>query len=66
MTTPKYFTEGGIKVKAGQKMCEILAEDGRIFPLKSLVDGHVIEINDAVEQDPNILLDYVRRLFVFG
>jgi len=50
--------KGGIRVKMGQKMCEILTEDGRIFPLKSLVDGHVIEINDAVENDPNILLDY--------
>ena len=55
--------EGGIKVKMGKKMCEILTEDGRVFPVMSLVDGHVIEINDAVEQDPNILLDYVRRLF---
>lgn len=47
-------------------MGEILTEDGRVFPLTALVDGHVIEINEAVEQDPNILLDYVRRLFVFG
>jgi len=45
-------------------MCEIHAEDGRVFPVFSLVEGHVIEINEAVLEDPNILLDSV-NIYIF-
>ena len=51
--------EGGIKVKVGKKMCDIVLENGKKFPLMSLVDGYVIEINELVEKDPNIILDSV-------
>jgi len=46
-------------------MCEIHAEDGRVFPIFALVDGHVIEINEAVLEDPNILLNSVKNFSWF-
>ena len=42
-------------------MCTIVTEDDKIFTLYALVDGNVIEINEAVEEDPNIMLDSVRN-----
>jgi len=56
---------GGIRVKVGAKMCSITTEDDRVFILYSLVDGNVIEINDAVEKDPNIIHEGVRNLTAY-
>lgn len=46
-------------------MCEIITEDDKVFPLYALVDGHIIEINEAVEKDPNIILESVNFFPLF-
>lgn len=50
-------------MKTGKKFAEILTEEGKIFPLIGLMDGFLIEINEAIENDPNIILNYVRIFF---
>lgn len=50
-------------MKTGKKIAEILTEEGKVFPLFGLMDGFVIEINEAIEKNPNIILDYVRIVF---
>jgi glycine cleavage system H lipoate-binding protein len=50
-------------VKTGKKIAEILTEEGKVFPLFGLMDGFVIEINEEIQKNPNIILDYVRNFF---
>lgn len=53
-----FMLGGGIKIKHDVKMCEIFCDD-KIFELKGVIDGHIIEINEAILNNPQLLAQEV-------
>ncbi len=43
------------------KICTITCAEGLEFTLSSGVEGHAIEINERIIEDPSILLNFVTQ-----
>jgi glycine cleavage system H lipoate-binding protein len=51
----EYFLEGGVKIEKNTVICQVHCGD-KIYRIRGVVDGFIIEFNQKLIENPNLLL----------
>ena len=54
-----FFNQGAQWLGVNAPLCKITSEVGKIFTLVSCVKGQLIEVNEALIENPNLMLEKV-------